>query len=253
MKRKITQIDTRALPPELRSVVSGADVYDSSCSDAARVYFIERDGGYFLKTAAAGLLRREYEMARFFRSRGLAAETVCYISADRDYLLTRRIPGEDCTHFTDEPERLTDTLAAIMRALHESDAVGCVEVLPNMIEESVKRRGAGVFHASEVFGIVSPDEAWETIERGAGRLRADTLIHGDFCLPNVILDGWRFSGFVDVVNGGISDRHFDIADCVWSLWYNLGTDRFTDRFLDAYGRERIDPDCLRVAAAMQCF
>ena len=48
-----------------------------------------------------------------------------------------------------------------------------------------------------------------------------------------------------------SDRHIDLLWGIWTLAFNLGTTRYTDRFMDAYGRELIDPDLLRCVAAME--
>jgi hypothetical protein len=39
-----------AFPTEIQSFVAGANLYDSSCSVAARVTFIDKDSGYFLKS-----------------------------------------------------------------------------------------------------------------------------------------------------------------------------------------------------------
>lgn len=61
----------------------------------------------------------------------------------------------------------------------------------------------------------------------------DVLIHGDYCLPNVILDRFSFRSFIDVGNGGVGDRHFDLYWGLWTLRYNLKTDRYHERFLDA--------------------
>lgn len=40
-------------PTVLLRRFSGAPVFDCSCSPEARVYFIDRDGGYFLKNSRA--------------------------------------------------------------------------------------------------------------------------------------------------------------------------------------------------------
>ncbi|MCR4682109.1 MAG: phosphotransferase [Clostridiales bacterium] len=88
-------------------------------------------------------------------------------------------------------------------------------------------------------------------EAGLSRLKSDVLIHGDYCLPNIILDGWSFSGFIDTGNGGMGDRHIDVLWGIWTLKFNLGTAKYTDRFIDAYGRDRIDPCLLRRVAAME--
>ncbi|MBQ1415957.1 MAG: hypothetical protein IIY91_01380, partial [Selenomonas sp.] len=65
------------------------------------------------------------------------------------------------------------------------------------------------------------------------------------------LNNWRFSGYIDLVNSGLGDRHIDILWGIWTLNYNLGTIKYSDRFMDAYGRDMIDPDMLRMVAAME--
>jgi aminoglycoside 3'-phosphotransferase III len=45
--------------------------------------------------------------------------------------------------------------------------------------------------------------------------------HGDFCLPNIFINGKAVTGFIDVGRGGIADKWQDIALCVRSLGYNL--------------------------------
>ena len=84
-------------------------------------------------------------------------------------------------------------------------------------------------------------------------LKSDTLIHGDYCLPNIMLDNWRFSGFIDLGNGGRGDRHIDIFWGAWTLEFNLKTDEYRQRFFDAYGRDLIDVEALRVVGAAETF
>ena len=82
---------------------------------------------------------------------------------------------------------------------------------------------------------------------------AEVLLHGDYCLPNIMLDNWRFSGFIDVGNGGVGDRHVDLFWGAWTLNFNLGTDKYRERFFDAYGRDKLEPDKLRTIAAFEVF
>ena len=88
---------------------------------------------------------------------------------------------------------------------------------------------------------------------GKHLLRADTLIHGDYCLPNVLLKDWRFSGFIDLGNSGVADRHIDLFWGAWTLGFNLKTDAYRSRFFDAYGRDRVSEDIIRVIAAAEVF
>ena len=68
-----------------------------------------------------------------------------------------------------------------------------------------------------------------------------------------MLDDWRVSGFIDLDHGGIGDRHIDLYWGCWSLGFNLKTDRYRDRFLDAYGRDKINEALLSVIGAFEVF
>ena len=66
-----------------------------------------------------------------------------------------------------------------------------------------------------------------------------------------MLDNWKFTGFIDVGAGGIADRHIDVLWGLWTMMFNLHTTKYTDRFIDVYGREKIDRELLRCVAAME--
>ena len=68
-----------------------------------------------------------------------------------------------------------------------------------------------------------------------------------------MLVDWRLSGFIDLGAGGVADRHIDLFWGAWTLGFNLGTDKYRARFFDAYGRDKIDPDKIRVVAAAEVF
>ena len=63
------------------------------------------------------------------------------------------------------------------------------------------------------------------------------MCHGDYCLPNALLDGDDVVGFVDLGGLGVADRWWDLAVATWSLRWNLGPG-LEDTFLDAYGTVR---------------
>lgn len=260
MDRKRIDLELGTIPEEFHPLVEGAAIYDSSCSDAARVYYIDREGGFYLKTAAKGTLGSEAEMTRFFHSKGLTAQVLAYKSLDADWLVTRRIPGEDCTHsaYLSDPVRLCDTLAQCLRMLHSTPFDGCP--VPNrtgdylaMARRNYEAKTYDSSHFPDSWGYASAEEAWQVVERNGQYLKADTLLHGDYCLPNVMLDKWKFSGFIDVDFGGVGDRHLDLFWGMWSLQFNLKTDRYRDRFLDAYGKEDVCEDIFPVIAAIEVF
>lgn len=258
MKRTLLEQIPAGIPQRFQPLLQGGCLYDSSCSAQARVYFIDKDGGYFLKRAAKGSLLREKEMTEFFHGKKLAAAVLDYVSQEEDWLLTRRLQGEDCIHrmYLDEPKKLCDTTAQLLRMLHEEDYKGCPVM--NRTEEylqTVERvyRQGSAQRPPEHKGFASLEEAYEEVQRNGRYLSCDTLLHGDYCLPNILLDKWKFSGFIDVDNGGVGDRHIDLYWGLWSLNYNLKSDAYRSRFLDVYGRDKVNEDTLRLIAAAEVF
>lgn len=260
MKRTPIEIDISAYPREFHPILSGADVYDSSSSKLAKVIFIDKDGGYYLKSAEKDSLKKDAELADYFHRKGLTSSVLGYLSEERDWLLTERVHGEDCTHtqYLEDPKRLCDTTAELLRMLHGIDHGDCpVQDKTARYLASARDNYLNARYDTSLFpdnwGYDSADEAWQVLQKYGHLLKSDTLLHGDYCLPNIMLDDWRFSGFIDLGHGGVGDRHIDLFWGVWSLGFNLKTDRYSERFLDAYGRDAVDRDMLRVVAAAEVF
>lgn len=227
MNKTKIEIDSKDFPPEIRPYFEGATVYDSSCSDHAKVYY--SDLGYFIKVEDKGKLKTEAKAVELFAQRSLGPDMVVYISEEKDYLVTREVLGDDCllTKYLEAPERLVETLAKVMRFLHDRPVEGEMQELISPCMKLYEEHGYG------------------------DKMKCDTFIHGDFCLPNIMLKNWDFSGFIDVGLAGVGDRHIDIYWALWSLNYNLKTDKYTDLFLDLYGREKVDIEILKIVAKVE--
>ena len=260
MKRTLLDTLPCELPDEIRRFIGGARVFDSSCSPEARVYYIEKGEGFYLKRGASGALEREALLTRYFHSLGLGTEVLEYTRNAYDWMLSAKMRGEDCTHaeYTSNPKRLCDTIAYELRALHEIDFKHCP--VQNKTAEYLalaeKNYVTGSYDKSyfpDNFGYASAEEAHAVLSEGGHLLKCDTLLHGDYCLPNIMLDGWKFSGFIDLGGAGVSDRHIDLFWGAWTLSFNLGTDEYRGRFFDAYGRDRVDEDMLKIVAAAEVF
>ncbi|MDE6579724.1 MAG: aminoglycoside 3'-phosphotransferase [Ruminiclostridium sp.] len=226
----------------------------------AKVYYIEKDSGYYLKTADKSTLEKEAKMTEFFHSKGLGTEVLDYISDEKDWLLTAAVTGDDCTHekYLAEPEKLCDTVAAELRKLHETDFTGCpiTDRTAEYLADAEKNYRKGMYDSSifpKSYNCPSAKEAFDIFTSGKNALQSNVLLHGDYCLPNIILNDGKLSGFIDVGCGGVGDRHIDIFWGLWSLWYNLKTDKYCGRFLDAYGRDRADREVLKIIAAAEVF
>lgn len=258
MKRTRININFKDFPQEFHPFLERAVVYDSSCSPEARVYFLDVDGGLYLKTSQKGSLKKEALMDDYFFKKGLGApEVVKYLEGERDWLLTSRVSGEDCTHkdYLADPKRLCDLLAAKLRELHETDFSGCpiTDHTENYLATAEKNYNLGQYDLSYFDESSSKEEAFRILQEGKHILKTDTLLHGDYCLPNIMLDNWNFSGFIDLGNGGVGERHVDLFWGAWTLNFNLGTDEYRERFFDVYGRDRVDENILKIIAAAEAF
>lgn len=260
MKLMPIKININEYPENIKCILKNADLYDSSCSNEASVIFVDKDAGYFIKSSAKGTLKDEALMTEYFNSLKLSTRVIEYISLDKDYLVTEKISGEDCIadKYLADPVKLCDTLAENLSFLHSIDFKDCP--IKNHTERYLARAEANYLSGNydksmfpDSFGYRSAEEAREVILANSKMLKCDTLLHGDYCLPNILLNDWKLSGFIDVGSGGVGDRHVDIFWAIWTLFFNLKTDKYSERFIDAYGRERIDRDTLKLIAAIEVF
>ena len=260
MKRTLVNPDLNEIPVIFHPYLTQGPVFNSSSSPAAQVLYIPGGEGFFLKSGPKGSLDSEAVMGRYLAEKGLSAQVIAYESLERDWLLTKALPGEDCLweEYIQSPQRLCDATAELLRMLHDTPCQDCP--IPDRtalsIATAIQNCEAGHYEAGQSpdnWCYASAREALQIILRDGGSLKSDTLPHGDYCLPNIILKGWHLSGFIDVGAGGVGDRHKDLFWGIWSLAFNLKTDRYRDRFLDAYGRDRVNEDVFPVIAALEVF
>ena len=161
-------------------------------------------------------------MTQVFEQNNMGVELVSYITAQNDYMVTKPAIGKDTTHYLDNPYKLCEVLAEAMKYLHNKP----IKNIP-----------------------VSP--CMDLYEEKGHHLKYDTFIHGDFCLPNIILNNWKFSSFIDVGLSGIGDKHIDIYWVLWSLKFNLKTDKYNQYFLKLYGKENYDENILKIVTEVE--
>lgn len=249
-------LDALSLPGAVLDWLDGAPLYESSGASGARTLYVGGGREAFLKIAPRRALERAAQMQHFFSARGLSPRVLAYWPLDRDYLVTARLLGEDgvSPRHLDQPERLSELFGRALRGLHEADPAGCP--VQGRMAELMGGAQAGRFqqdHLELLAPYIGPAQAalaGRELAEGAGLLREETLIHGDYCLPNILIENWRAVGFIDVAEGGVGDRHYDLAWGLWTIRWNLHSVRCGQIFLDAYGRERIDGQRLRLAGLL---
>ena len=241
------------IPPEIQSCAGNAPLLDCSGHSAAKTYFIDTDGGYYLKTAPPGALAAEAAMTSYFHGLGLGARVIAYCAeAECDYLLTARLPGEVAYSgaYLSQPEKLCEVFAESLWRLHQIPAEDCP---CRPLERWLAACGEDKLCDARLLEGRAPEEEYRFLQANKGAFAHGALIHGDACLPNVLLRDWRFTGFIDLGGAGLGDPHIDLYWALWSLEYNLHTTAYAGRFLDCYGRQSIDTERLRLCAALGAF
>ncbi|AZN41234.1 aminoglycoside 3'-phosphotransferase [Paenibacillus albus] len=229
MNRTAISFEIGSAPPAIQPYLEGTSFYDSSCSEDARTYYLEKTNAKhaFLKIHRLGMLEREAVMTSFIHQHQLAPKVIAYQTDEQhDYLLTEAISGDDGTeqlHLND-PHRLAAVFGQYLRKLHSLPTEGCP--YKNKTEDflTIARNEDKDLSALDSIHYMPSN---------------DTLTHGDYCLPNILMKDFELQSFIDLGDGGIGDRHHDLYWGLWTLHYNLKTDLYDDLFLDAYGRDHI--------------
>ena len=200
---------------------SGAEVYQ------ADRFVLKKQ----MKTVGSGLVGEKCRI-EWLKGKVAVAEVIDYeTDGTFEYLLTSRLMGRDAAQtrwINDDPERLVTQLGRALADLHENVPIDQCPFdvrLAHKFEYAsfqLKTRTADENSLTELIGMAPSEDL--------------VFTHGDYCLPNIIVDEdeCRLVGFVDVGRAGIADRYYDLALGLRSIQYNLG-DGHARTFLDAYG------------------
>lgn len=246
-------MEIAALPDPVRAHLDGYCVEGGNrkTSSSADVFCLVHPAkpGLFLKTlihplppvVEADLLAEKTAMD-WLHNRLAVPRVVCYHQEkDREYLLVTGIAGV-AGH---RPENRRDPAATVrafavgLRAVHAVDPTGCpldwrLERFFAWAEDLIARSPAAASSAAQRAEL-------EALRRAAP---AEDLVfvHGDYCLPNVLLEDGRLSGFIDWGFAGLGDRYLDFAAADGTIRRNLG-DEWVEPFFAEYG-QKPDPDRL---------
>ncbi|MEJ2240101.1 MAG: aminoglycoside 3'-phosphotransferase [Gemmatimonadales bacterium] len=162
-----------------------------------------------------------------------------------NWLITGALPGRDATHphWATDPERIVRLLATGLRRFHEVPVDRCpfdFRIDPALAHarrrlDEGRIKPADDFHPE--FARLSAAEAIQQLERTKPNAEQLVVCHGDYCLPNVLVDSGAVSGYVDLGELGVADLWWDLAVATWSVTWNLGPG-YEDLFLEEYGVER---------------
>ena len=167
------------------------------------------------------------------------------------WLLTAGLPGVPGTdeRLAAEPAILVPILARGLRAFHDAPVQDCLftyraaEALEFARERVAAARVDPVVHFHTEHAHLTPNQALARLEATCPTDEDLVVCHGDYCPPNVLIEGGEVTGYVDLGGLGVADRWWDLAVATWSVTWNYGPG-WEQNFLQAYG---VEADTVRTA------
>jgi len=167
------------------------------------VYIFENK--YILKVSIdKKRLLREKEAMDYLNLNNIpGSKSICYTQENNKcYYLRTYINGDSLidVRFINNPDLLIKTLVKVIKILRSLDDAKCP------------------FKSTDNVG--------------------NDFIHGDLCLPNILVNEKNdFTGFIDLDNSGLGDKWYDYSWLLWSLEYNLKSDKYNNILLNELNLE----------------
>lgn len=187
-------------------------------------------------------MQAERERLDWLRGRLPVPEVLGYAAEDgREFLLLSAIPGIDTSSIELDmaSQDVVQLLAQGLRMVHNVPIRDCpfdmtLDIEIPRVERNVDLGLVDVadFDAERAGG--SPGALFQVLVATRPTSEDWVFTHGDYCLPNILVEDGEITGFVDLGRAGVADRYKDIALAVRSIHRNCG-EAYMQPFLDAYG------------------
>lgn len=184
---------TITVPKEIKDIINGLK-YNVDFTGRSSDIVITFEKKYILKMSLdIDLLKREYDINEWFKDKIPCAKNIAFvIENEYAYYLRTYLDGYSLIdkRYLDDPNLLINALTKTMKILRKLNKYDCSQ--------------------------------YKAIES-----EGNSFIHGDLCLPNIYFDEKNnFIGFIDLGGSGLGDEWYDYAWMLWSLEYNLKTDKY---------------------------
>ena len=200
---------------------------------AAKIYRLESENDALYLKLIEGQptrnLERESKILEWVDGR-LPTPKLLYYGYEEgvEYQLTSEVKGTPT--YKVQPFERADAVRVLgetLRMIHSLDSSGCP--IDNRVDNK----------------LVQIDDTSKLGERPAEDL---VFTHGDYCLPNIIMENASLSGVIDWDYGGLADPYVDFNSCIWSMGFNYGEQETKQKwiplFLESYGLDDLDEEKL---------
>lgn len=220
------------LPNKIETYMSGRKyTLDQVGLSGSRVYLFD---DMVLKVQPESVeSQNELQMLQWLFGKIPVPQIIEHISENNNsYILMTRCAGKmSCDEeYMNDPHKQAQMLAQVLQQLWSIYIADCPCSWP--LEQRLQAAAENVAAGKVDMADAQPDTYGPGAFQGPEELlrwlidnkpeEQQVLTHGDFCLPNVMLDKCGLSGLIDLGKAGISDPWQDIALCYRSLSNNYG-------------------------------
>lgn len=239
-----------SLPMHLAQMIADCNFQEIlvGCSTAKVFRLVSSNQNtFYLKTAPRApfnsLLPEKFKL-EWLKNKLPVPEVLTFAENENtEFLLLSEITGKDVSDevFKGNERETIRQLANGLKTIHNLPLEDCPfdARLNYKVESARKRLKNGLVDESDFDeirqGRTCEDLFQELLET---KPEKEDLIftHGDYCLPNVILENGKLSGFVDWGSAGVADKYQDIGLITRSIESNFGAE-WTKMFFEIYGIE----------------
>ena len=253
------EIDLSALPKKISVKLPKESTEIALIKDKPRSKVLCFDHQCYLKITSDGYLQNEPEMSAFLATHDLAPKVIAFCrKGENGWLLTEAVRGTNALDLIqNNPGETLFTYGKTLRKLHDLPIKDCP--CENRAEAMLKRAAGKFFEGKaeaallEYCNVKTPSDAYSEMLLLSKHTGKPSVIHGDACLPNLMIGENKDSAkFIDCGNGGIGDRNYDLFWAIWSIHFNLKTDRYDKDFWRGYGKSP-DKKAMRLFGLISAF
>lgn len=158
-----------------------------------------------------------------------------------EFLVTEEIRGRDCSDDTWhlDPAGVVRHFAQGLRMVHAVDVRDCPfdERLDPSLARAKTNTESRLVNEAELmrrFGGRTAEDLLDVLVTRRHEPEDLVFTHGDYSMPNVVVDDGQVAGFLDVGAAGVADKYRDLATAAKSIVRNVGS-QWVEPFLRDYG------------------
>lgn len=231
-------METVILPVELRKYLVDMNIVEDDIgqSKAKVLYLKGKSKELYLKIEKGNKeFSREQQVIMWLQER-LPVPRIKTILKENglEYLLMTKVKGEMASSSKSQanPISLVKALADGIKKLQSIKIEECpfdctIDYKLKLAKENIEKNEVDMENWEKDNVFSSPHELYTYLLDNKPQEEL-VFSHGDYCLPNVFIEGDKTTGLIDLGRAGIADKWQDIALCLRSLEHNFKSKVYND-------------------------